>query len=113
MSEVSELKLNDIDNQITSIRTALNNITLSHKAQNDCPNISSNQDFYEIKFLREELKIKKTTINILSENFFYNNKNFGSYKKLEDNYKNNAQKINLELPKDTHVKIAIKLRTMK
>ena len=114
MSEVSELKLNDINNQITSIRSALNNIiTLSHKAQNDCPNISSNQDFDEIKFLREELKIKKTTINILLENFFYNNKNFGSYKKLEDNYKNNAQKINLELPKDTHVKIAIKLRTMK
>ena len=27
LSEVSELKLNDINNQITSIHTALNNIT--------------------------------------------------------------------------------------
>ena len=53
LSVVSELKLNDINNQITSIHTALNNITSSHKAQNDCPKISSNQDTDEIKFLRE------------------------------------------------------------
>ena len=58
LSEVSELKLNDINNQITSIHTALSNITSSHKAQNDCPKISSNQDTNELKFLLEELKIK-------------------------------------------------------
>ena len=56
LSEVSELKLNDINNQITSIHNALNNITSSHKSLNDCPKISSND---EIKFLREELKKKK------------------------------------------------------
>ena len=50
LSEVSELKLNDINNHITSIHTALNNITSSYKAQNDCPKISSNQDTDEIKF---------------------------------------------------------------
>ena len=50
LSEVSELKLNDINNQITSIHTALNNIISSHKAQNDCPKINSNQDTDEIKF---------------------------------------------------------------
>ena len=44
LSEGSELKLNDINNQIPSIHTALNNITSSHKAQNDFPKISSNQD---------------------------------------------------------------------
>ena len=59
LSEVSELKLNDINNQITSIHTALSNITSSHKAQNDCPKINSNQDTNEIKFLRQELKNKK------------------------------------------------------
>ena len=50
LSEVSELKLNDINNQITSIHTALNNIISPHKALNDCPKISSNQDTDEIKF---------------------------------------------------------------
>ena len=50
--EVSELKLNDINNQITSIDAALSKITSSHKAQNDCLKISSNQDTDEIKFLR-------------------------------------------------------------
>ena len=42
LSEVSELKLNGINNQITSIHTSLNNITSSHKANNDCSRISSN-----------------------------------------------------------------------
>ena len=99
LSEVSELKMNDINNQITSIHTALNNITSSHKAQNDCPKISSNQDTDEIKFLREELKNKNTIINILLENVFSNNKSFPSYEKLEDNYKNNVQKNQFETPK--------------
>ena len=84
LSEVSELKLNDINNQITSIHTALNNITSSQKAQIDCPKISSNQDIDKTKFLREDLKNKNTIINILLENIFSNNKDFSSYKKLED-----------------------------
>ena len=84
LSEVSELKLNDINNQITSIHTALNNITSSHKAQIDCPKISSNQDIDKTKFSREDLKNKNTIINILLENIFSNNKDFSSYKKLED-----------------------------
>ena len=92
LSEVFELKLNDINNQITSIHTALNNITSSHKAQIDCPKISSNQDIDKTKFLREDLKNKNTIINILLENIFSNNKNFSSYKKLEDTYKNNVKK---------------------
>ena len=50
LSVVSELKLNDINKQITNIHTALNDITSSHKAQNNCPKISSNQDTDEIKF---------------------------------------------------------------
>ena len=99
LSEVSELKLNDINNQITSIHTALNNITSSHKAQNDCPKISSNQDTDEIKFLREELKNKNTIINILLENTFSNNNNFSSYEKLEYSYKNNVLKNQFETPK--------------
>ena len=41
LSEGSELKLNGINNQITSIHTSLNNITSSHKANNDCSRISS------------------------------------------------------------------------
>ena len=98
LSEVSELKLNDISNQITSIHTALNNITSSHKARNDCSKISSNED-KEIKFLREELKNKNTIINILLENVFANYKDFPSYEKLEDNYKNNVQKNQFETPK--------------
>ena len=49
LSEVSELKLNDINNQTTSIHTALNNITSSHKAKSDCSKISSNHDIDEIK----------------------------------------------------------------
>ena len=73
--EVPELKLNDINIEITSIHTVLDNITSSHKAQNDCPKISSNQDTDKIKFLREVLK-NKVTINILLENVFSNNKIF-------------------------------------
>ena len=95
LSDISESKLNDINNQITSIHTALNNITSSHKAQIDCPKISSNQDIDQTKFLREDLKNKNTIINILLENIFSNNKNFSSYKKLEDNYKNNVKKMYL------------------
>ena len=99
LSEVSELKLNDINNQITSIHTALNNITSAHKAQNSCPKISSNEDTDKIKCLREELKNKNTIINILLENIFSNNKSFSSYEKLEDNYKNNLQRNQFETPK--------------
>ena len=99
MSLVPELKLNDINNQITNIHTAPNDITSSHKAQNNCPKISSNQDTDEIKFLREELKNKNTIINILLENIFSNNKSFSSYEKLEDNYKNNVQRNQFETPK--------------
>ena len=33
LSKVSELKLNDINNQITSIHTGLDNIASSHKAK--------------------------------------------------------------------------------
>ena len=43
-------------------------------------------------FLREELKIKNTSINISLENIFSNNRDFSCYKKLEDNYKNNIEK---------------------
>ena len=50
LSEVSELKLNDINNQITSIHTFLNNITSSN---NDYSRISSNEGISEIKFLKE------------------------------------------------------------
>ena len=99
LSEVSELKLNDINNQITSIHTALNNITSSHKAQNDCSKISSNQDTVEIKLLREELKNKNTIINILLDIVFSNIKSFSSYEELEDNYKNNVQRNQFETPK--------------
>ena len=115
MSLVSELKLNDINNQITSIHTAPIDITSSHKAQNNCPKISSNQDINEIKFLREELKNKNTIINILPENIFSNNKSFSSYENLEDYkiIKITFKGINLKLPKDTHLKIAIKLKTVK
>ena len=99
LSEVSELKLNDINNQITSIHTALNNITSSHNTQNDCRKITSNQDTNEIKFLRKELKNKNTIINILLENIFSNNKSFSSYEKLKDNYKNNVQRNDSETHK--------------
>ena len=112
LSEGSELKLNDINNQITSIHTALNNITSSHKAQNDCPKINSNQDTVEIKFLLEELK-NKNTIIILLENIFSNNKNFSSYKSCKIIMKITFKGINFKLPKDSYLKIAIKLRTMK
>ena len=44
---------------------------------------------------------KNSIINILLENIFSNNKDFSSYKKLEDNYKNNVEKIKLKLQKDT------------
>ena len=114
LSEVSEPKLNNTNNQITSIRTALNNITSSHKAENDYSKISSNQDVDEIKCLREELKNKSTIINILLENIFSNNKDFSSYEKsLKIIIKIRLKKINLKLPKDTQLKIATKLRTMK
>ena len=59
---------------------------------NDCPNISSNHDIDQIKFLREELKNTNTIINILLENIFSNNRDFDSYKKLEDKYENNVKK---------------------
>ena len=95
LSEVSELKLNGINNQITSIHTALNSIPSSHKAQNDCSKISSNQDTDKIKFLREELKNK----NIEIENIVCNNKSFSSNEKLEDNHKNHVQKNQFETPK--------------
>ena len=49
--------------------------------------------------MREALKNKNTIINILLENAFSNNKSFPSYEKLEDNYKNNVQKNQLETPK--------------
>ena len=70
LSEVPQLKLSDINIPITGIHTALSNITSSHKAQNDSPKISSNQDTDEIKLLPEELKNKNTIINILLENIF-------------------------------------------
>ena len=92
LSEVCELKLNDINNQITTIHTTLNKITSSHKTKSNCSIISSNQDIDKIKFLREELKNKNTIINILLENIFSSNKDFFSYEKLEDNYKNNVEK---------------------
>ena len=93
------MKLNDINNQITSIHDALNNTISSHKAQDDCPKISSNQDTDEVKFLREELKNKNTIITIVLENIFSNNKSFPSSEKLEDNYKNNVQRNQFETPK--------------
>ena len=96
--EVPELKLNDINNENTSIYTVLDNITSSHKAQNDCPKISSNQDTDKIKFLWEVLT-NKVTVNILLENIFSNNKNFSFYEKLEDNYKKNVQGNRFETPK--------------
>ena len=45
LSEVSELKLNDVNNPITSINTAVNNITSFPKAKNDCSKINSNKVF--------------------------------------------------------------------
>ena len=99
LSEVSELKMNDINNQITGIHTALNNITSSYKAQNNCPKISSNQDTDEIKLFGEELKNKNTVIDTLLEAIFPNNKSFSSYEKLEDNYKHNVQRNQFETPK--------------
>ena len=111
LSEVSELKMNDINNQITSIHTALNNITSSYKIQNDCPKISSNQDTDEIKLFGEELKNKNTIIDILLENIFLYNKSFSSYEKLEDNYKHNVQRNQFETPK--RYSLAIKLGAMK
>ena len=93
--EVSELKLSDIKNPITSIHTSLDNITSSHKAKNDCPKISSNQTIDEIKFLREELKNKNAIIIILLGNIFSKNKDFSSSKKLEDN----VEKNQFETPK--------------
>ena len=73
LSEVFELRLNDINSQITSIHSYLNNITSFDKASSDCSRISSNQDIDEIKFLKEELQNKNIIINILLENIFSNN----------------------------------------
>ena len=112
LAKVSELKLNDINNQTTSIHTALNNITSSHKAKNDCPKISSNQDIDEIKFLNKVFKNKNTIFNILLE-IFSKNKDFSSYKSWKIIIKITLKKINLKLPKNTHLKIVIKLRSMK
>ena len=56
LSEVSELKLNDLKNLITSIHASLNKITSSHKANKDCSRISSNQNIDETKFYREKFK---------------------------------------------------------
>ena len=110
--EVPELKLNDINIEITSIHTVLDNITSSHKAQNDCPKISSNQDTDKIKFLREVLK-NKVTINILLENVFSNNKIFLLMKSWKIIIKKRFKGIDLKLPKDIHLKMAINLRTVK
>ena len=49
--------------------------------------------------MREELKNKRTIINILLENIFCNNKDISLYKKLEDNYQNNFEKNRFETPK--------------
>ena len=103
LSKVSELKLNDINNQITSINTALSNITSSPKAKNNSSEISSSQDINEIKFLTEELKNKNTIINTLLENVFSNKKDFSSYEELENNYKNNVEKNQFETPKSTQL----------
>ena len=113
LAKVSELKLNDINNQTTSTHTALNNITSSHKAKNDCPKISSNQDIDEIKFLNKVFKNKNTIFNILLEIIFSKNKDFSSYKSWKIIIKITLKKINLKLPKNTHLKIVIKLRSMK
>ena len=113
LSEVFELKLNDINNQITSIHTALSNITSSHKAQNDCPKINSNQNTNEIKFLQKELKNKNTITNILLENIFLITRVFLLMKSWKIIKKITFKGITLKLPKDTHLKIVIKLRTMK
>ena len=96
--EVPELKLNDINIEITSIHTVLDNITSSHKAQNDCPKISSNQDTDKIKFLREVLK-NKVTINILLENVFSNNKIFLLMKSWKIIIKKKVQGNRFETPK--------------
>ena len=56
LSEVSELKLIEMNIQITSIHTSLNNITSSHKVSKDCSRISSNQDIDDIKIFRGELE---------------------------------------------------------
>ena len=50
-------------------------------------------------FLREELKNRNTIIYILSENIFASNRDFPSYKTLEDNYKNNDEKNQIETSK--------------
>ena len=50
------------------------------------------------------MKNKNTIINILLENIFSRNKDFSSYKKLEDNYKNNLEKNQFETSKRYSVK---------
>ena len=104
LSEVSELKLNDIKNQITSIHAALRNIVSSHKPQNDCPKISSNQDIDEVKFLREELRNKNNIINTLLENIFLITRSFLLIKSWKIIIKITFKIINLKLLKDTDLK---------
>ena len=111
LSEVSKLKLNDINNQITSILATLNNITSSHKAKSNCSSINSNQDIDEIKFFKADLKNKNTIINILLGNIFSNNMDFSSYKNLQDNHENNVEEDQFD-QKETQLKIEIKIRTM-
>lgn len=67
------------------------------------------------KFFEGGVKNKSTIINILLGNIFSNNKNFCSYKNLEDDYKNNIEKNQFETSKRQwqSVKIVIKLGTMK
>ena len=112
LSEVSKLKLNDINNQITTILVALNNTTSSHKAKSNCSSINSNQDIDEIKFFMADLKNKNTIINILLGNIFSNNMDFSSYKNLQDNHENNVEEDQFD-QKETQLKIEIKIRTMK
>lgn len=52
LSQVSELKLNEINSKITNIHTSLNNITSS----NDCCMIISNQDIDKNNFLEGGVK---------------------------------------------------------
>ena len=54
--------------------------------------------------MRKELKNKNTIVNIFLANIFCNNKDFSSYKKLEESYKNNVDKNQFETPKRCSVK---------
>ena len=79
--------------------TSCNKIYSSHKANNNCSSISSNQNIDEIKFLREELE-KSIIIKILLENIFSNSKYFHYIFK-----KKNVGKIQLETSKGYLFKI--------